>query len=315
MDRNEVFLVGKLSGRPEHKVMPSGDTLTSWRLVTRRRDPRPGAVVDTIRCVTFDSGLAARLESLNPGDRLSVAGSIRCRIFGPADTKVWRVEVEAHTLIPLSEPAVLTSPPPASPDLPEAPISDLTQAVPDTFLRTADTSAGSGEAKGGEGVAGASRNKGVSWIVAHSPGAATPVAPAQPDHPDDGHSQPRHPQPGEDEQKAPALERPPPEGRRESGPAPAPSENTGSAPISAAHPEPSTGTASAQDPLKGPQPGRSYALADRSSPGAEARPRVPPPRSPYSAIAEPGVADSPSSMPTGLEDETSASRLLGSVGP
>jgi single-strand DNA-binding protein len=288
--------------------MPSGDTLTSWRLVTRRSNPRPGAVVDTIRCVTFDLRLAVHLESLNPGDRMSVAGSIRCRIYGPAHTKVWRVEVEAHTLIPLSEPAAPASAPPsASADLPAPLVSDLTPAVPTTFLRTADTSVGSGV-----GAVTTSRNKGVSWTMAHPPSAATPLATPQRDHLDAGRSRSSHRESGGDAQQASALEHPLPDGRRRSRPIPAAPEKGGTTPISTAHSRPLASTTRAQDPHKGAQPGRSSAPATRPSQEAGVRPGVPPPRSPYSSDS--GAADSSSPIPAGLGDQEPVPRLPGSAG-
>jgi hypothetical protein len=36
-DLNEVRLVGRVSGRPERRTLPSGDQLVSLRLVVRRQ--------------------------------------------------------------------------------------------------------------------------------------------------------------------------------------------------------------------------------------------------------------------------------------
>ncbi|MEV0595280.1 single-stranded DNA-binding protein [Nonomuraea cavernae] len=99
MDRNEVVLVGRLSMAAEDKTLPSGDTLTKWRLVVRRRrrHKRGEALTDSIPCVTFDPEAAAVVHSLDLHDTLEVTGAFRCRIYGPATAKVWRYEVEVLT--------------------------------------------------------------------------------------------------------------------------------------------------------------------------------------------------------------------------
>ncbi|GGO76001.1 single-stranded DNA-binding protein [Nonomuraea cavernae] len=99
MDRNEVVLVGRLSMAAEDKTLPSGDTLTKWRLVVRRRrrHKRGEALTDSIPCVTFDPETAAFVRSLDLQDTLEVMGAFRCRIYGPATAKVWRYEVEVFT--------------------------------------------------------------------------------------------------------------------------------------------------------------------------------------------------------------------------
>ncbi|MEU8251923.1 single-stranded DNA-binding protein [Nonomuraea sp. NPDC048916] len=99
MDRNEVVLVGRLSMAAEDKTLPSGDTLTKWRLVVRRRrrHKRGEALTDSIPCVTFNPEAAAIVHSLNLHDTLEVTGAFRCRIYGPSTAKVWRYEVEVVT--------------------------------------------------------------------------------------------------------------------------------------------------------------------------------------------------------------------------
>jgi single-strand DNA-binding protein len=99
VDRNEVVLVGRLSGAAEEKKLPSGDILTKWRLVVRRRgrQRRGGTLTDTIPCVTFDPEAAALVGGLKPGALLEVTGAFRCRIFGPSSAKIWRYEVEVLT--------------------------------------------------------------------------------------------------------------------------------------------------------------------------------------------------------------------------
>ncbi|GAA3095218.1 single-stranded DNA-binding protein [Nonomuraea salmonea] len=95
MDRNEVLLVGRLSGPVEEHPLPSGDTATKWRIIVRRRRSRRGAALtDSIPCVTFDPETAAVVRALKPRDYVEVTGSFRCRVFGPSAAKIWRYEVE-----------------------------------------------------------------------------------------------------------------------------------------------------------------------------------------------------------------------------
>ena len=99
---NIVVLVGRLSGAPSMRVLPSGDELTAWRLVidrdpaavTRSSSPRAPSV-DTIDCVAFKRGvqrLAARWAS---GDVIEARGALRRRFWrGAAGAAASRYEVE-----------------------------------------------------------------------------------------------------------------------------------------------------------------------------------------------------------------------------
>lgn len=95
MDRNEVVLVGRLSATPEDKPLPSGDTLTKWRLIVRRPHPRGGqTMTDSVPCATFDPEAAAFVRGLRPRDTMEIKGAFRCHVYGPAAAKIWRYEVE-----------------------------------------------------------------------------------------------------------------------------------------------------------------------------------------------------------------------------
>ncbi|MFG1946716.1 single-stranded DNA-binding protein [Nonomuraea sp. NPDC048826] len=130
MDRNEVLLVGRLSAAVEDRALPSGDTMTKWRLlVRRRRHNRGGTITDSIPCVSFNQEVADVLRDLKPRDAMEVTGAFRCRVFGPASAKIWTYEVEVATAraieadpVPLDEP---TEPP--APSAPR-PIAVLAKA-------------------------------------------------------------------------------------------------------------------------------------------------------------------------------------------
>jgi single-strand DNA-binding protein len=77
---NDVLLVGRLSGKPLVKDLPSGDLIVMWRLVVERpsaarRTPRK--VVDTLNCVSFDERLRDAAERWRHGDLLEVRGALR----------------------------------------------------------------------------------------------------------------------------------------------------------------------------------------------------------------------------------------------
>ncbi|MGN9840561.1 single-stranded DNA-binding protein [Nonomuraea sp. H19] len=116
MERNEVVLVGRLSAAVEEHSLPSGDTVTKWRvIVRRRRHRRGGTLTDSIPCVTFNRETAAIVRSLKPRDYIEVTGAFRCRVFGPSAAKIWKYEVEVSTAKPVE------AAPPGPDDHPDEP--------------------------------------------------------------------------------------------------------------------------------------------------------------------------------------------------
>lgn len=89
---NEVRLVGRLSGEPDDRELPSGDRVTVFRLVVAREDGRP----DTIDCAAFRGDVRRRLRSWVPGDVLEVDGSLRRRFFRAGGAPASRYEVEVR---------------------------------------------------------------------------------------------------------------------------------------------------------------------------------------------------------------------------
>ena len=97
--RNEVLLVGRLAAEPEERELPSGDVLSSFRLVVDRppaaRAPGPrGASVDTLDCVARGAGLRRAVRGWRPGDVLEVEGALRRRFFRTTAGTGSRYEVE-----------------------------------------------------------------------------------------------------------------------------------------------------------------------------------------------------------------------------
>lgn len=78
--------------------MPSGASLTIWRVIVRRPARRRGGQVDTIKCVTFDAEVSAVVAEWSPGDVIEVVGALRRRFFGKGGDKTNSYEVEARTV-------------------------------------------------------------------------------------------------------------------------------------------------------------------------------------------------------------------------
>jgi single-strand DNA-binding protein len=111
-DRNEVRLVGRLSGSPERRTLPSGDEIVALRLVVTR----PGGGSDTLP-VQFGPAPAtgqrrsagqvgrralAAVQRLADGERLEVVGAVRRRWWAGPDGRRSLVEVHAGSVRPIS---------------------------------------------------------------------------------------------------------------------------------------------------------------------------------------------------------------------
>ena len=109
--RNEVVLVGRMAAAAEERTLPSGDLLTTWRLVVDRppaRRPVPGvraATVDTLNCVAWEAGPRRTARGLVAGDVVSIAGALRRRFWRAGAGAVSRCEVEVSTVKRLSRAA------------------------------------------------------------------------------------------------------------------------------------------------------------------------------------------------------------------
>jgi single-strand DNA-binding protein len=81
---NEVLLVGRLSGEPIVRPLPSSDLVLEWRLlVDRPPDERRTArnIVDTFSCVSYDGRLLDVAEDWRHGDLIEVRGTLRHRFW------------------------------------------------------------------------------------------------------------------------------------------------------------------------------------------------------------------------------------------
>jgi len=100
---NEVRLVGTVSGDPEVRVLPSGDQLSTCRVVVPRQsvrtrpDGRKGPSVDVLDCTAWTARPRRSIAGWHPGDTVEVSGSLRRRFFQAGGQTASRVEVEVSS--------------------------------------------------------------------------------------------------------------------------------------------------------------------------------------------------------------------------
>jgi single-strand DNA-binding protein len=93
---NEVRLVGRVSQAPEERVLPSGDSVWTFRLVVPRP---PGASrsrqqVDALECAVWSGRARRSVGGWHADDVVEVTGAVRRRFFKTASGAASRVEVE-----------------------------------------------------------------------------------------------------------------------------------------------------------------------------------------------------------------------------
>jgi single-strand DNA-binding protein len=100
--QNEVYLVGRLSGEPLERQLPSGDVLLSWRLVVDRGSSDRGSskvVHDTLPCFTVRAGIRRSVTAWSAGDIVEVEGVLRRSFWRvPGGGQASKCEVEARSV-------------------------------------------------------------------------------------------------------------------------------------------------------------------------------------------------------------------------
>ena len=93
--RNEVLLVGRVTGEPETRRLPSGDEITTWRLIVTRAEPDDGRPQqDTLDCTAWTARTRKAASAWQAGDVLEVEGAIRRRFWKTAAALASRCEIE-----------------------------------------------------------------------------------------------------------------------------------------------------------------------------------------------------------------------------
>ncbi len=100
---NEVIVCGRISGSPEERELPNGDTVVQLRLVVPRTDSCAkagggGATVDTIDVACWTKALQRKAVRLKPSDVVTVRGALRRRFWRSPGGPASRYEVEATGL-------------------------------------------------------------------------------------------------------------------------------------------------------------------------------------------------------------------------
>lgn len=93
---NEVRLVGRVSQDPEERVLPSGDTVWTFRVVVARRRGagRSRQAVDAIECAAWSSRAQRSVSRWSADDVVEVTGELHRRFFRAGGAVSSRVEVE-----------------------------------------------------------------------------------------------------------------------------------------------------------------------------------------------------------------------------
>ena len=98
---NAVRVVGRVTQPAEDRTLPSGDTVTNFRIVVPRgsRACRPGA--DSLACSVWTARVRRTVERWGVGDWVELEGAIRSRFYrGPAGpSSIVEVEVSRAKLI------------------------------------------------------------------------------------------------------------------------------------------------------------------------------------------------------------------------
>ena len=93
---NEVRLVGRISQAPEERVLPSGDSVWTFRVVVPRAQRGAGSrqQVAALACAAWSSRARRSVRAWGLDDVVEVSGAVRRRFFRAAGAAASRVEVE-----------------------------------------------------------------------------------------------------------------------------------------------------------------------------------------------------------------------------
>jgi single-strand DNA-binding protein len=90
---NEVALVGRVTGPAAERVLPSGDTISSWRITIDRDN---GSGHDVVTCTAWTARLRKSAGSWQKGDVVEIVGALRSRYWRSGAGLGSATEVEVH---------------------------------------------------------------------------------------------------------------------------------------------------------------------------------------------------------------------------
>lgn len=93
---NEVRLVGRISQQPQERVLPSGDSVWTFRVIVARSGDRSRSrqTVDALECAVWSGRVRRSVTGWAVDDVVEVTGSMRRRFFQTGAGAASRVEVE-----------------------------------------------------------------------------------------------------------------------------------------------------------------------------------------------------------------------------
>lgn len=91
---NVVRLVGRVSGEPTERELPSGDRVVAFRVVI----PREESGADTIDVAAWNGRARRTALSLLPDQVVAIDGALRRRFFRAQGSLASRYEVEADSI-------------------------------------------------------------------------------------------------------------------------------------------------------------------------------------------------------------------------
>lgn len=91
--RNEVVLVGRVTSIPEERVLPSGDTICTWRITVDRGDADNR--FDVVDCTAWTARARRAASAWQHHDVVEVEGALRRRFYraGGGAASVCEIEV------------------------------------------------------------------------------------------------------------------------------------------------------------------------------------------------------------------------------
>lgn len=90
---NEVALVGRIIAPATERILPSGDTISSWR-ITIDRNAETG--YDVVTCTAWTARLRKSAAAWQKGDVVEIAGALRSRFWRSGGGLASATEVEVH---------------------------------------------------------------------------------------------------------------------------------------------------------------------------------------------------------------------------
>jgi single-strand DNA-binding protein len=95
--RNEITLVGRVTSLPTERVLPSGDSICSWRIAVDRAGPAAG--FDVVDCAAWTARPRRAAASWSHHDVVEIEGALRRRFYSGGS--ICEVEVKrARRLAP-----------------------------------------------------------------------------------------------------------------------------------------------------------------------------------------------------------------------